>query len=117
MKVKNYIGYNFESACYRTEEYIAFEKSCKKELKAQCAKYGINLHKFNPSHFEWSAVLEKDGRYVYVSLNDVRYGDWYNDVLIRTMSHDKDWRGGSNNECRFDEIGEKANNLFNRTTW
>ena len=55
-----------------------------------------------------SALVVKDGKFIYVSISDVRYWDWYNDVLIRTMAHDKDWHGGSNNRCAFNEIGDTA---------
>ena len=112
MSVRDYKGFAFESACYRTPEYVAFEKQCRKELRAQCKKFGLNLHKFYPNHFEWTAVLEKNGKYIYVSLSDVRWFDWYDDVLIRTMAHDKDWTGGANNRCSFNEIGESANRLI-----
>ena len=112
MNVKNYQGYAFESACYRTPEYVAFEKQCRKELRAQCNKHDIKIHKFYPNHFEWTAVLEKNGKYIYVSLSDVRWWDWYNDVLIRTMAHAEDWHGGPNNRCTFAEIGDTANRLI-----
>lgn len=113
MTVKQYKGYAFESSCSRTPEYVAFEKQCRKELNAQVKKFGFKVHKFMPNHFEWSAVLEKDGKFIYVSISDVRFWDWYNDVLIRTMAHDKDWTGGGNNKCSFNEIGESAERLHN----
>ena len=111
--VKSYKDQSFESSCYRTPQYIEFEKACRRELKKQCAAFGINIHSFHPNHFEWSAVLERDGKFVYVSLSDVRYWNWYDSVLVRTMKHDKDWTGGSNNNVPFDKIGEFANKLFN----
>ena len=110
--VKTYRNYQFESSTIRTMEYIMFERQCKKELTAQCKKYGIKVHKFIPNHFEWSAVLEKDGKFVYVRMSDVRFWNWYDDILIRTMEHDCDWRGGSNNSCSFDKIGETADRLL-----
>lgn len=110
--VKSYKGQAFYTSCGRTEQYAEFERACKRELKKQCVKLGINIHKFYPNHFEWSAVLEKGGKFVYVSISDVRWWDWYDDVLIRTMAHAEDWRGGSNNTCSFDEIGETAEKLF-----
>lgn len=111
--VKTYRKYRFESSCVRTMEYIMFEKQCKKELAAQCREYGIKIHKFLSNHFVWSAVLERNGKYVYVSISDVRFWDWYDKVLIRTMKHDTDWSGGNNNYCTFDKIGETADRLFN----
>ena len=113
MKVKDYQNVRFESSCFRTQQYVEFEKACKRELKKQCAERGINLHSFHGNHFEWSAVLECGGKFVYVGLSDVRFWNWYDDVLIRTMEHDKDWRGGHNNRCSFDKIGDKAVELFN----
>jgi hypothetical protein len=112
MTVRDYKVFGFESACYRTPEYVAFEKQCRKELRAQCKKFGFNLHKFNPNHFAWSAVLEKNGEYVYVSLSDVRFWKWYDEVLIRTMKHAEDWHGDINNRCSFNEIGKTADNLL-----
>lgn len=112
--VRQYINHSFESSCVRTQEYKTFESLCKKELKEQCKKAGFNLHKFYPNHFEWSAVLEKDGKFIYVSLSDVRWWNWYDDVLIRTMAHAEDWHGGSNNKCSFDEIGRTALRLWER---
>lgn len=112
MNVKDYRDYQFESSCCRTPEYVAFEKQCRKELNAQCKKYGIKLHKFKSNHFEWSAVLEKGGKFVYVSLPDVRSWNWYDDVLIRTMAHDTDWTGGCNNTCSFCDIGAFADQLY-----
>lgn len=113
MKVKDYVRVKFESSTMRTPQYAAFEKQCKKELNAMLKPRGINLHKFLGNHFEWSAVLEKGGKFVYVHICDVRFfEDWYNDVLIRTMAHDRDWTGGQNHYCKFDEVGEYAEKLF-----
>ena len=109
--VKSYKGFAFHVG---VEEYKEFEKACKRELKKQCVKYGINIHKFLSNHFEWSAVLERAGKFVYVHISDVRFwGDWYDDVLIRTMDHPNDWRGGNNNKTSFDKIGEFADRLLN----
>jgi len=109
MKVKDYKNTNFVSSCERTEQYVKFERLCKSEIKKQCKDNGINLHKFNGNHFCWSAVLEKDGKFIYVSMSDVRFfGNWYDAILIRTMAHEKDWSGGANHYCSFDEIGKQA---------
>ena len=113
MKVKDYVGLEFESSTRRTPQYVTFEKRCKKELSAMLKEHGINLHKFYGNHFEWCAVLEKGGKFVYVGMSDVRFWLWYDNILIRTMEHDKDWRGGQNHKCAFNEIGEYAEKLFN----
>ena len=112
--VKSYKGQHFYSSCGRTEQYAEFERACKRDLKKQCVKLGFNIHSFNSNHFEWSAVLEKGDRFIYVSISDVRYwNNWYDDVLVRTMAHDKDWHGGNNTYCSFDKIAEQAEYLLN----
>lgn len=112
MTIKEYRNVEFYSSTARTPQYIQFEQACRRALKRQCKERSINVHKFNGNHFEWSAVLEKGGKFVYVRMSDVRWWDWYNDILIRTMAHAEDWKGGGNNKCSFDEIGEKADELF-----
>ena len=112
MKVRDYINTEFESAGYRTQQYVQFERLCKKELKKQIAERGINLQSFHGNHFEWSAVLERGGKFVYVSIGDVRFWDWYERVLVRTMAHEKDWHGGRNHFCSFDNVAEIAEELF-----
>ena len=112
MKVKDYVRIEFESSTMRTRQYVLFENKCKKELKAMLKPRGIKLHNFIGNHFEWCAVLEKGGKFVYVQLSDVRFWQWYDNVLIRTMAHDKDWRGGENHKCAFNEIGDYADKLF-----
>lgn len=112
MKVIDWQNVEFATSTCRTQQYINFENQCRRELKKQLEVHGIKLHKFNGNHFEWSAVLEKDGKFVYVRMSDVRWWDWYNDILIRTMAHDTDWHGGQNHKCAFDEIGKTTNKLF-----
>ena len=118
MRVKEWQSHTFDSRSYRTPDYEEFEAQCVKEIKAQCKKHNINLHKVNKGHFQFSVVLERNGKFVYVSISDVRtynpfdWTNWYKDVLIRTMEHDKDWGGGCNNFCNFEKIGETADKML-----
>lgn len=115
MKVKEYYEKNFQfsSGGVAGKDYRTFEKQCKKEVKQMAEEAGFTLHKFNPMHYEWTAVLERDGKFVYVHMSDVRFwgNDWYNDILIRTMAHESDWRGGHNNKCSFNQIGVVADRI------
>lgn len=94
--------------------YKEFEKDYRKFLRKICKKIGANLHKFNPNHYEFSAILEKDGKYIYFSISDTRYfkNEWCNHILIRTMAHDHDWRGGTNNYTDLDHLEIDLINLF-----
>ena len=86
-------------------------------LKRIAKNNNLELHSFNKNHYEFSAVLKDihEDKFIYVSISDVRYwkNEWYNNVLIRTMEHDKDWTGGRNHYCKWEEIGTKARELIN----
>lgn len=108
--VKDWANYEFSTGCYPGDDYLKFQRVARSELRKIVQLAGYKLHKFYPEHYEFSAVLknEADGRFVYVSILDVRSfaGRWYNEVLYHSMEHDKDWRGGPNRWCRWDELSD-----------
>lgn len=113
--VKSYRNYSFSSGVRAGEDFLKFQRLCKSSLVRMCKPLGINLHTFNKGHYYFSAVLERDGRFIYVSISDVRYFDnWYDTVLVRTMKHDRDWTGGPNNYTSWNNVGEMADSLLKR---
>lgn len=106
--VKDWVDHEFSTGCYPGDDYLKFQRTARSELRKIAQSAGYSLHKFYPNHYEFSAVLrnDADGRYVYIAIHDVRglAGRWYNEVLYRSMEHDKDWRGGTNRWCRWDEL-------------
>jgi hypothetical protein len=56
------------------------------------------LHGFHGGYCESSGFVEKDGKFVYISISDLRFWkNWAENVLIRTAAHEKDYHGGPNN--------------------
>lgn len=124
--VKDFRDYDFEN-CDVPEEYWgdythanyfkkAFIPIARKEFKALAKKLGAELI-FNPMYFEWSAFFKKDGKFIYVHVGDVRYnicGHWYNRVLYRTAKSEKDYTGGCNNFCSYEELEERLSDMFER---
>lgn len=108
-------NYRFSSGTTTGNDYKQFQKEMKSDLKKQAKKEHFVVYKFLPNHYEFSAVLKKEDieKYIYISISDVRFfiNEWYNRVLIRTMEHDKDWTGGSNQYCKWTEVGKYANRL------
>ena len=88
-------------------DYKTFERKYRNYIKKVASENDGELVKFNPSHYEFSCFVRRNGKYVYISISDVRYwhNQWYNNILIRTAQNDKDYRGGSNNYCSLDELG------------
>lgn len=107
-KLKKWIGHKFSSGCDTEKDYLAFQKDARADLRKQAASAGYKLYQFNKNHYCFSAVLQhkETGSYVYISIADVRSGlwRWYEEVLYRTMAHEKDWTGGPNRFCTWDGI-------------
>lgn len=93
--LRKYVGYNFlydPDAQYSF--FRVFKNAVKKKLPARWT-----IEKWRVNWFECTGVLKDDqGRYVYLHVGDIRYwqDEWIDDILIRTMEHDKDWTGGQN---------------------
>lgn len=103
-------------------EYRQFQKEYKALLKNIGNDIEMQLHSFNPNHYEFSAVMQSNitDKFYYISISDVRYwtNEWANKILYRTMEHDKDWRGGSNHQSTLGELMENLEELdknFERT--
>lgn len=119
MDYNKWLNHTFSSGTTAGQDYIDFQRAMRIDLKKQAEKNNLELYSFNKNHYEFSAVLkEKEtGAFAYVSISDVRFfkNEWYKNVLIRTMSHDKDWTGGSNNRCMWNEVGNKVKSLLDRS--
>lgn len=59
---------------------------------------GANLVRFSRGHYYVSGFIERQGKFVYFSISDVRFfpGGWHNDILVRTAVTDHDYTGGNN---------------------
>ena len=117
MDYNKWLNHTFSSGTDPLPDYVEFQRKMRFDLKRIAKNNNLELHSFNKNHYEFSAVLKDihEDKFIYVSISDVRYwkNEWYNHVLIRTMEHDKDWTGGSNHYCKWEEIGMKARELIN----
>lgn len=111
--IKKWYGKEIENYFGETSpEYKQFQKEYKSLFKNIASDIEMNLYSFNPNHYEFSAVMQSNTTksFYYISISDVRFWDneWANNILYRTMEHDKDWHGGSNHYTNLQEL---ANNL------
>jgi hypothetical protein len=95
------LGFEFESSCSRTEQYLEFHRTFKRELtnvlKPLCSKIEIG----SPNHFDVSGFFQLlDGRIFYFRLEDLRWSK--DNILVRTAKHFKDYSGGSNGFIKLD---------------
>ncbi len=106
--MEKWLNHTFSSGSKTGQDYAAFQRVARADLRKQAKAAGYALHEFNPNHYEFSAVLRDEitGKFVYIAISDVRYSrnEWYTCVLYRTMAHDKDWTDSSNQYCCWPEI-------------
>lgn len=110
--LEKWLGYKFSTGVEAGEDYKKFQRAARASLKKICEAENITIYSFHGNHYTFSAVLKnmETEKYVFVSISDVRHwqDEWYYKVLIRTMEHEKDWRGGANHYCKWNEIGKTA---------
>lgn len=107
-----------DDGAYTSNEYTQFQREYRGVLKEIGKENNMNLHSFNKSHYEFSAVMQsnKTNKFYYVSIPDVRYfnNEWANNILYRTMEHEKDWTGGKNMYSSLEQLSANLSNLDNQ---
>jgi len=86
---------DFESASYRTPEYLAWHRLFKREFtKFLAGKGATNIQIGKPNHFDMSGFFTLCNQPWYFRIEDIR---WSKDsMLIRTARDYKDFTGGRN---------------------
>lgn len=108
--LKKYLGYEFSSGCYTGNDYKSFQTKYINYLKAMCKDNHWELVNVNKNHYCFSAFIKSaEGRYVYLSISDVRYfaDEWFNHILVRTAKNEVDYRGGFNNHTTLEDLDGK----------
>lgn len=111
-----YLNTTFESSAYETPQFAQFAKNFKAEVKTQLEANGLRLYSWSKGHFYCAGFAEKDGKFVFFSIPDVRYfvNGWYDDILIRTAKSPKDYRGGANNSTTLEQFGVNVAKLIQK---
>jgi len=88
----------FESASFKTPQFIEFAKTFKKEFINELKTIGAVLTDYNVGHFYLSVFFKVGDKCYYFSLNDVRDSGLEGEIslLYRTARNNKDLTGGHN---------------------
>ena len=89
--------WKFSSGSVIDEDFRVFARLFKKYVSNNLPE-GSSLAKYNRGHYDISGFVERQGRFVYFSIPDVRFfpGEWFGNVLIRTAKSAEDYTGGNN---------------------
>lgn len=114
--LEKYLDYEFSSGGYTGEDYKQFQNKYINYLRALCGQNGWELVNAGRNHYEFTAFLKRDDRYVYFSISDVRFfrNDWYNHILVRTAFDERDYHGGHNNYTSLPNLKNAVGNLLSR---
>lgn len=109
-EMKKYLNKGIvDYGCVTSPDYKTFERKFKNYIKKVAQENNGELVRFLPNHYEFSCFVKRNDKYVYISIDDVRYfpKSWYNNILIRTAQSDKDYTGGRNDYTSLDYLGVK----------
>lgn len=119
--IEKWRGHVFESSCGLTREFSDFARDYKRELKRALGQ-GFGLVNWSRGHFDMSGFAKnlETGKLAYISIGDVRYNrhdGWYNNILVRSARHDKDWTGGGNRYADWPGLREEVKRTTAKDNW
>ena len=114
--LKKYLNYEFSTGCYTGEDYKTFQRKYINYLKSIAKENGWELVNVGKNHYQFSAFFKCKDKCVYFSISDVRFwqNEWYKHILVRTASHEKDYRGGGNCYTSLPTLPFAIKTLFER---
>ena len=103
-----------------SKEFNQFQNAFKREVERLAQEGGARLVSYGKGHYDMYGFLEKDGTYVYFSYGALdrtkvqltSASDFISPLLMRTAKHEKDYRGGSNNNILFTQFLPTMQRLF-----
>lgn len=96
--LRPFLDYAFSSGGIAGDDFKSFNTKFRNAIK-KALPDGYAIHDWHKNHYECSWVVKTPtNHFIYSSISDVRFfsNEWASNILIRTMEHDKDWRGGHN---------------------
>lgn len=112
--LRSFFNYQFSSGGYIGEDFKSFNTKFRNYIK-KILPNEWKIDCWNRNHYECSAVFEtSEQQYVYMSIPDVRFflNEWAENILIRTMKHNKDWTGGNNYYTNLIHFTEDIQKLY-----
>ena len=115
--LEKYLSYEFSSGPYTGQDYKTFQTKYINYLRSLCKQNNWELVNIGRNHYCFTAFIKNSQRkHIYLSVSDVRYfnNEWYNNILIRTAEHEKDYSGGRNNYTTLSELKTAITRLLNQ---
>ena len=113
--IKTWKNHTFSTGMTTGEDFKLFAKDFREFVKSALPE-NAKLVEYNTGHYYVSGFIEKNGKYIYFSIPDVRFfpNEWMNNILIRTAKNPRDYYGGANNYTTIWEFKYALERMFNR---
>ena len=96
-------------------EYAQLQDELLADLNIQLTAQGLTLLSTQPNVFRFGAVVTDDTaeRWVHVTIPSTAEDQfWAENVRLRRMSSERDWKGEEFHHCAWNEIGAQAKRLL-----
>jgi len=116
-ELEKYLDYEFSTGEYTGQDYKTFQNKYINYLKTICTQNNWQLVNVGRNHYCFTAFVKDNERhYIYISISDVRYfkNKWYNNILIRTATDERDYRGGNNYYTKLPRLQYAIQEMFNK---
>ncbi len=116
-ELEKYLNYEFSTGCYPGEDYKQFQNKYINYLRTLCRQNGWELVNVGRNHYEFTCfVKNNENKYAYFSISDVRFwqNEWYNHILVRTATSERDYHGGMNNYTSLPNLKSAVGSLLLR---
>ena len=122
--LQKYIGHKFASSEKGLHEFKCFHLAYIKALMAIAENNAWKLVRTGdagrPGYFQFSIfMMEPDTKKIaYIQIPDVRYSPegWHEKILVREAASLRDYVGGVNEFCTYDNLPETIKKIFERGT-
>ena len=96
------------------ESFVKLAKTLKRDFAKEFKQYGITIKEYIRGYFYVSLFVEKNDKFVYISVPDIRYFPWGGDaVLYREAKNEKDFVGRNNCYAAFTNVVDEVQKLLN----
>lgn len=112
--LEGFKSWQFTSGSSIGKDFQTFSRIFRNWLKKNIPT-GASVASYNRGHYYLSGFIERNGKYVYFTVGDVRFSAiWSTNILVRTAKSSKDYTGGMNNYTTLDRFCKNVDCLLNR---
>lgn len=112
--INDYKGHVFIGGGKSGADYKDFEKRYEDVLKKIASNINAKIIKFTSNHYCFSVFFERDKKLAYLFVSGMKHssGEWYNNLLVRTVEHEKDYKGNFTQYTTLENLEYKLNQIL-----